>query len=83
MSQWDKLISAIILKDANLRFDDLRKALIKMGYNENQPNSGSSHYTYRKKNCSPITIPKHSPLKKIYIEMVAEAVRAYLEGQDD
>ena len=79
MSQWDKLIKDILRCSPSLRFDDLEKALERMGYICKQPNGGSSHYTFRKDACMPITIPKHSPLNKAYIELVANAVRAFLE----
>ena len=80
MSQWDKLLAAILSEDSSLRFDDLRKALIKIGYTECQPNGGSSHYTFRKPGCMPITIPKkHGSLKRAYIELVSDAVKAYLK----
>lgn len=79
MSKWDKLIQAILKRDKGLRFEDLAKALIKMGYTQHQPKSGSSHYTFRKPNCNPITIPKHKPLNKAYIELVARLVEEYLE----
>ena len=57
MSQWDKLIADILREDAHLRFEDLCKALEKMGYTARQPRSGSSHYTFRKADHMPITIP--------------------------
>ena len=79
MSQWDKLIEDILKKSPSLRFEDLAKALVKIGYEEHQPNGGSSHYTFRKKDRMPVTIPKHRPLKKAYIELGADTVRAYLE----
>ncbi len=79
MSQWEKLIEQILREDAHLRFEDLCRALEKMGYTARQPRGGSSHYTFRKPGCMPITIPRHTPLKKAYILLVAEAVRAYLE----
>lgn len=79
LSQWDKLIEDILSKSPSLRFDDLAKALTRIGYTQNQPKGGSSHYTFRKKGCMPITIPKHGPLKRAYIELVAEAVRIYME----
>lgn len=79
MSQWDKLVKDILNKSPNLRFDDLAKALYKMGYESNQPKGGSSHFTFRKAGCIPITIPKHYPMKKAYIELVSEAVRVYFE----
>lgn len=83
MSQWDKLIAEILAKDPNLRFDDLYKALVKMGYTPNQPKGGSSHYTFRKAGCTPITLPKHGSVKKAYINLVSEAVKAYLEVEQN
>lgn len=79
MSQWDKLLTAILNMDPSLRFDDLSKALIKIGYTRSQPGGGSSHYTFRKPGCKPITIPKHDTLNRAYIRLVSEAVKAYLE----
>lgn len=38
--------------------------------------SGSSHYTFRKPGCQPITIPKHEPIKKVYVEMVRNIVES-------
>lgn len=40
------------------------------------PRSGSSHYTFRKEKCNPITIPKHEPIKKVYVEMVKQVVES-------
>ncbi len=83
MSQWDKLIDEILREDAALRFEDLCKALERMGYTARQPNGGSSHYTFRKAGCMPVTIPKHYPINKAYIAMVAEVVREYLESEEE
>lgn len=83
MSQWDKLVAEILVKDPKLRFDDLYKAMVKMGYTPSQPGGGSSHYTFRKAGCMPITLPKHAPMKKIYVNLVSEAVKAYLEVEQD
>ena len=46
------------------------------GYKMSMPRSGSSHYTFRKPGCKPITIPKHEPIKKVYVEMVKEIVES-------
>lgn len=81
MSQWDKLIAEILSKSPNLRFEELYKVLIKIGYTASQPKGGSSHYIFRKAGCVSITIPKHTPLKRVYIELVADAVRAYFEEE--
>lgn len=82
MGQWDKLLSAILAKDKNLRFDDLSKALERIGYRKDHPRGGSSHYTFRKAGCFPITIPKQKPLNRAYIELVSEAVRAALAEEE-
>ena len=47
-----------------------------------QPNGGSSHYTFRKDGHTPITIPKHEPIKKIYVLMVKQIVESE-ENQDE
>ena len=76
MSKWDKLIMRICNLSKDLRFDELRKVLESYGYEMNVPRSGSSHYTFRKPGCQPITIPRHEPIKKVYVEMVKEIVES-------
>lgn len=67
----------------DLRFDELRKVLESYGYTMNNPRSGSSHYTFRKKGCQPITIPKHEPIKKVYVEMVRKVVESEAKNDED
>lgn len=74
MSKWDKLLGRILSLSKDMRFNELKKVLESYGYVMNAPKSGSSHYTFRKAGKSPITIPKHEPIKKIYVEMVREVV---------
>lgn len=74
MSRWDKLLNRILSLSKDVRFDELKKVLESYGYEMNAPKSGSSHYTFRKPGKNPITIPKHEPIKKIYVEMVREVV---------
>ncbi len=81
MSKWDKLIARICNLSKDLRFDELRKVLESFGYEMSTPRSGSSHYTFRKQGCMPITIPKHEPIKRIYVEMVRQVVES--EVNDD
>lgn len=83
MSSWDKLLNKILSLDKNLRFDELRKVLEKYGYTMYAPRSGSSHYTFRKPGCSPITIPKHEPIKKVYVELVRDAVESEVRKNED
>ncbi len=42
MSKWDKIIERILEKDRSLRFDELARALIKIGYTEHQPKGGAA-----------------------------------------
>ena len=76
MSKWDKLLTRIYALSKDLRFDELRKVLESYGYVMNAPKCGSSHYTFRKAGCQPITIPKHEPIKKVYVEMVKQIVES-------
>ena len=82
MGQWSKLIDEIIKLNRNLRFDDLAKALEKIGYKQNQPKGGSSHYTFRKNGKMPITLPKDNPMNRVYVEMVRVAIIEY-ESEED
>ena len=66
MSKWDKLIAKICALPKDVRFDELRKVL----------ESCSSHYTFRKPGAQPITIPKHEPIKKVYVKMVKRVVES-------
>lgn len=76
MSQWDKLINRILSLSLDIRFEELKKILEYYGYEMNAPRGGSSHCTFRKPGCNPITIPKHKPIKKVYVEMVREIVES-------
>lgn len=74
MSKWDKLLDKVRNISPDLRFEELKKILEYYGYVMSVPKGGSSHYTFRKPGYSPITIPKHKPIKKIYIEIIREVV---------
>ena len=74
MSKWDKLLARICTLSKGLRFAELKKVLESCGYQCHAPQRGSSHYTFRKKGCQPITIPKQEPIKKVYVEMVKKVV---------
>ena len=83
MSKWDKLITRICNLSKDLRFNELRKVLESYGYEMNAPRSESSHYTFRKQGCMPITIPKHEPIKKVYVEMVRQIVESEAKNDED
>lgn len=83
MSKWDKLLMKILSLSKDLRFNELRKILESYGYVMNAPKGGSSHYTFRKSGCQPITIPKHEPIKKVYVEMVKEIVESEVNNDEN
>ena len=82
MSQFDKLLQRIKTLDRNLRLEEIRKVLESYGYTMKGPGSGSSHRTFRKPGCPPITIPTHEPIKRIYIILVKEVVENE-EGKEE
>ena len=81
MSKWDKLLARILSLSRDLRFDELRRVLESFGYVMCAPRGGSSHYTFRKPGCQVVTIPKHEPIKKVYVEMVKQIVES--EGANE
>ena len=83
MTKWDKLLMKILSLSKDLRFKELRKVLESYGYVMNAPKGGSSHYTFRKSGCQPITIPKHEPIKKVYVEMVKEIVESEVNNDEN
>ena len=76
MSKWDKLIMQICNLSKAIRFDELWKVLESYGDEMNSPKGGSSHFTFRKCGCMPVTIQKHEPIKKVYVEMVRKVVES-------
>ena len=83
MPSWDKLEEKILSLDANTRFEELKKVLEYYGYTMYAPRSGSSHYTFRKSGCMPITIPKHKPIKRVYIKLVREVIESEAKNNED
>ena len=81
MSKWDKLLARICGLSRDLRFDELRKVLESYGYVMYAPRS--SHCTFRKPGCAPITIPMHEPIKKVYVMMVKEVVESEVSNRED
>ena len=66
-----------------MRFAELKKVLESYGYTMSQSKGGSSHYIFRKAGCNPITIPKHEPIKVVYVRMVKEIVEDEEKSKED
>lgn len=77
MSKWEKLIKELYSQNPNIRFDEVKKILENLGYVMFETRGGSSHVTFRKHGCMPITLPRHGNIKKAYIEIIK---RAYEEA---
>lgn len=74
MSKCEKLLERIRNLDKGLRFEELQKVLERIGYKLDAPVSGSSYRTFRKQGAMPVTIPKHKPLKKVYIGIIRDVL---------
>ena len=83
MSKWEKLLQRIKSLSKDMRFNEIRKVLESYGYRMEAPHGGSSHFTFRKAGCQPITIPKHEPIKKIYVELVRDVVESEASNHED
>lgn len=47
------------------------------------PNGGSIHATFRRKGHLPITVPRHDPIKKIYVKKVKKIIeQEFTDGQN-
>lgn len=72
MSKKDKLIDAIKNNPKNVKFEDLKKILEKLGYVS--INRGGSHYVFTKKDSISLTIPYKRPVKVIYVKQVINII---------
>ena len=76
MSKWDKLIEKICSLSKEVRFEEVKRVLESYGYKMKRPRSGSSHCTFRKAGCAPITVPTHEPIKATYLLLVKEVIES-------
>ena len=76
MSKWDKLIEKICSLSKEVRFEEVKRVLESYGYEMKRPRSGSSHCTFRKAGCAPVTVPTHEPIKVVYLLMVKEVIES-------
>ncbi|NPV30564.1 MAG: type II toxin-antitoxin system HicA family toxin [Firmicutes bacterium] len=81
MSTLKKLYERIKHNPNQVRFDELRKLLLRAGFKERQPRKGSSHYAYVKGG-KLVTVPKHSkPVKAAYVKQVIKALEGELPDE--
>ena len=59
----------------DIRFEEIVKVMKEYGYEIKQPKGGSSHYSFVKSGCNRIVIPRHKPIKKVYVKMIRSEER--------
>jgi hypothetical protein len=73
MASRDKQLERIKQQSTNVRFDRLDRVLQRYGFTVRQPHSGSSHYTYKRGRFT-LTIPKHDPLREVYVKKALKLI---------
>lgn len=81
MSRWDKLLEKFLSLSQDVRFEEVVKVLEWYGYEVRQPKGGSSHYSFVKPGCNRIVIPRHKPIKKVYIQLVKELIEEEMKHE--
>lgn len=74
MGRREELYQKLQNNPKNVRFEDLDKLLRLYGFESRQPKGGSSHYFYKREGCPSLTIPRHKPMKTVYVKMVLERI---------
>ena len=76
MTKKEKLIKKILRGQSVITIEEAQKILIFLGYIAEQPASGSSHITYRKKDCNSVTLVlTQKELKEYLVRKIQEALR--------
>ena len=78
MSKSDKLLTRLLIgsSDANFSFSELRKILLRLGFEQRAPKG--SHYTFSHPAVTTIlTVPKRTPLKPIYVKKARAIITEY------
>ncbi len=68
-----KRIKKLFESPKDVEYDQIKYILQNFGYTEHK--GKGSHCVFRKKNEYPITIPKHKPLKRVYIREVIKMLK--------
>lgn len=79
LGRLEKLYEKVKRDPRQVRFDKLRKLLLRAGFRERQPRGRSSHYIYVRAG-KLITVPKDNPVKPEYIKEAIEALEGEVGG---
>ena len=82
MSKKAKLLQKLRQNPKNVRFDDIDKLLLGLGFDKRQ--RGSSHIVYTISGQPPLTIPYRKPfILPVYVKQVLELLDELLEDDID
>ena len=78
----DKLLKRFLELDHDIRFEEIVKVMKEYGYEIKQPKGGSSHYSFVKPGCSRVVIPRHKPIKKVYVKMIKKVIEEEMKENE-
>jgi predicted RNA binding protein YcfA (HicA-like mRNA interferase family) len=81
MGREEKLLRHLRNNPSNVSFEELDKLLRWCGFESRS--SGGSHYTYKRKGSPPITIPRHKPVKRVYVQQVLALIEQCCDMESD
>jgi len=79
LSKKEKEFEKIKNNPKNIKFTTIDKLLRQYGFTVRQPKGGSSHYIYKKDKLT-LTIPKHSPVREVYIKKAVQFIEEVLKN---
>lgn len=80
MSKKEKEFEKIKNNPKNIKFTTIDKLLRQYGFTVRQPKGGSSHYIYKKDKLT-LTIPKHNPVREVYIKKAVQFIEEVLKNE--
>lgn len=81
MGHKEELLVRLKNNPVGASFEDLDKLLRWYGYECRH--TGGSHYFYKRQGCSPLTVPRHKPLKQVYVKKAIAALESCLDVQGE
>jgi predicted RNA binding protein YcfA (HicA-like mRNA interferase family) len=77
VSKWEKLFEKILRSPKDLRYEELVRVLVGLGY-VCRAGKGS-HMVFGHESYPALTIPQHTPVKRAYVEQVREILKLHVK----
>lgn len=65
-----KVVEKVLKNPRDIDFNLLCRLLRGFGYAQRQSGGGGSHFVFRKPGLNPITVPRHKPVKTVYVKHI-------------